>query len=131
MNSNPIVTGSFAVITGDVMGLLVNRLMETVGDRMKLSTVLTTLGPDMGNALDAALNIFLHVGITSIGCEIVSRAMPWIFEEPAGYSLFLITFMINSPRLTENIQQFNKFLTARRIDEGATPESETIDPEPR
>ena len=109
MSLNPLLNGSFAVLTGDLMGTLVNKLMVTVDDRLKGVPLLNQLG-ETSSLLESLLGIFLHVGVISLGCELLSRATPWMFEDPAGYSLFLLTLYATSPHLTDHIKTVNDVL---------------------
>lgn len=106
----PIVTGSFAVIAGNVMGTLIDKSMEVFDERFKMTNVLSSIGPEKASLLDSILGVFIHVGIIGIGCELLARATPWIFEDPAGFSLFMMTLWATSPHLEKHVKQVNTIL---------------------
>lgn len=107
----PLLNGGFALVTGDAVGILVDKLMKFVDSRMQLRDVITPLGlADNGEVITNLFGLFVHVGLISIGCELMSRAVPWMFSEPAGYTLFILSLWSASPGLREHIDGFNQFI---------------------
>jgi hypothetical protein len=109
-NMNPVLTGSFALLSGDLVGTLLDRVMRTFDERMKSVSVVSSLGNGLGNLVDTSLGIFLHVGIISLSSELLARSVPWMFSEPAGYTLYLLALSTTSPHLFEHLKKFNDIL---------------------
>lgn len=101
--SNPIVASTFSIFSGAVTGTLADRLITLIHERKKLADLLG-LSPTTGNLLDAALGIFLQVGMISLGTKFATTAMPFLTQDAASFTLFIMGVWTSSKTLTDNLR---------------------------
>jgi hypothetical protein len=107
--NNPIFEGAIAAVVGNFVGDISNRLTKLVDDRLKMVDSLKLEGAN-ASLLENVVGIFLHVGVLSVSTEFVSRALPWLTQSTAGYTLYLMGLFATSGPLQEHLVALNRFI---------------------
>ena len=106
MSLGPVVDGTVAVVSGDLVGTVVDRVVSLIGDRTRFIETLR-LGQSAATLLDSTIGILLQVGLLSAGTHLVTGALPWILEEPAAFSLYMVGLWSTSGHLKRNLKVLN------------------------
>ena len=105
---NPLLSAGVAMMAGDVMGIAIDTLMQKFDGVVRSMDLDKKMSAKTYSLLDSVLGVFLHVGVIGLGTELLSRAVPWIFEEPAGLTLFILGLYNTSPHLTLHLNSVNE-----------------------
>lgn len=104
----PILNGSISLITGNFLGAVGDRVVHTLNMRRQMIEK-KAIHNDI-SLLDTFVDIFFHVGILSFSTHMVSKALPYITEDPASFTLFLMGILSTSPNLSKNLKKANDIL---------------------
>ena len=111
LTPTPILAGTFAMLSGDLVGAFVDRLVGLVGERSSVIESLG-LGSPTTTLLEAGLGVFFQVGLITAGTSMVTAAMPWVASDPASFSLFMIGLWSTSNHLRHNLDKLNAIVLA-------------------
>jgi hypothetical protein len=106
---NPLIEGSLALLAGNFIGAIVDRIVTIIDSRVKLMEALS-LGSETNSLLDNVLGIFLHMGLITLGTKFAVGAMPWITEDMGANILFAWGLQSASPHLELHLKSLNSFL---------------------
>ena len=106
---NPVFTGSISLIAGNILGSSANKITELLGQRLNITATLS-LSPTAKSLLDTSLSILLHAGLVGLGTHFVSKSFPWLTEDPAAFSLFILGLLMSSGNLSSSLNEFNRVL---------------------
>lgn len=106
---SPILYGSVSIVSGDLLGALVDRIIVMVGKRARIIDKLN-LGDEATSLLDSCSSLFFQVGLIGIGTELISGGLPWMTENPAAFSLYLLGLWSTSSHLKRNLRVINSIL---------------------
>lgn len=104
---NPFISGIVGLLTGDLLGSAINRFSKVLLEHINLGSVLGHQGPSTG-ILDKAVGAAFHIGLLSVGSELITNAIPWIATEPAAYSMFMLGLLMTNESLRSNMDFINK-----------------------
>ena len=104
---NPLVAGTLAMITGDVLGSLVDHVGTMIDARVRTALGQVTTSSSL---MDTTLALGIHSWLTILTTEFAASALPWLTEEPSSFVLFLMGVWATSPHLVQHLQEFNKVL---------------------
>lgn len=106
---NPLVQGSFALITGNFVGAISDRIVTIIDARVRMIESLK-LGDKTGSLLDSVLGVFLHLGLISLGTKLVVGALPWVTEEAGSFILYNLGVFTTSQHLTNHLKILNQIV---------------------
>jgi len=104
---NAFVTGLVGFLSGDLLGSAVNRFSKVLLERINLGTAFGTLGPSTG-IIEKMIGTAFHVGLLSVGAELLTNALPWLTTEPSAYSMFILGLVMTNESLRANINFLNR-----------------------
>lgn len=99
-----------ALIVGDMVGAICDRLITTVDKRIKLLDSFKVSEGATGSMLDSALGIFLHLGTLSVGTHLAANALPWLTRDPAAFAMFIMGVTATSPHLFDHLRTMNSII---------------------
>lgn len=104
---SPILNGSLSLITGNFLGATGDRIIHTLNTRRQMVEKIA-----IGDAslIDLILDIFFHVGVISFTTHMVSKGLPFITEDPAAFTLFMLGVLTTSENLAANLKRLNNIL---------------------
>jgi len=111
MTSNPVITGSLSLVSGNLLGSSVDTLMGMLKERSSDLTAGLSLNESSKRILDDLISIVLHVGLIGLGTHFVSNAFPWLSEEPSAFTLWIVGMTMSSNNLRKNLRDFNRSLS--------------------
>ena len=127
MNSNPLIEGSLALLVGNFVGAISDRLATIIDARIRLLEN-SKFGSDTVHVLDSILGLFLELGMISFGCRIATQAMPWITEDPAGLLLFGMGISSATPHFDSHIKAINQiFFDEKLYSKEGTKQSDLLE----
>jgi transcriptional regulator GlxA family with amidase domain len=109
VGNSTVATSVVSLFAGNLVGSATNKVMEIIEDRMDVTSRLGLSLPSK-TLLDNALHLVLHVGVLGLGTELVTNAMPWLTEDTASFSMWLIGLVSTSGRLKRNLFALNASL---------------------
>lgn len=136
-----IVENGLALIIGNFVGTISDRVITVVDTRIKLVEALK-IDPTTGSGslLDSLLGVFLHVGMLGIGTQFATSALPWITQDASSFTLFMLGVLSTSPHLVNHLKVINTvvldealYSSAQRkqegvIENGPKPQEVVADP---
>jgi hypothetical protein len=60
--------------------------------------------------LDSILGVFLQLGFISVGTTLVVKALPWMIDDPAAFTLFGYGLYNSMPHLRAHLTNLNQIL---------------------
>lgn len=109
--SNTILTGTLAMITGDIVGSLVDHMANMIDQRVRSISALHLDDGTVGaSLLDTSLALFIHSGMLIISTEFSTAALPWITQDSSALVLFFLGLWATSPHLVSHLKDLNKLL---------------------
>jgi hypothetical protein len=106
---NPILTGGSALVAGNLMGSLVDRVVVLLMDRANQIKQLQNIST-VGTLIEALMSSALQVGLLSLGISVLSGGLPWITSEPSALILFALGIFGSSKTLQLNLDVLNAFV---------------------
>ena len=110
---NPVVSGSLSLLAGNLLGWSIDNLMSALTIRANLTAQLP-LNASTKRVLDNGISVLLHVGLLGLGSQLVTNAMPWITEDPAALTLWIVGLSMHLTTLKESVSSLNNVLTISR-----------------
>jgi len=107
---NPVFHGSLALVAGNLLGSVVDTVIMMLNERANLTGSLD-LNDSTRKVLDNGISILLHVGFLGFGTSFVTKAFPWITEDSASFTLWIMGISMNSDTLRQNVKVINECLT--------------------
>lgn len=95
-----IVSTSIALVSGNFLGAITDRVAASVSEHLAGKFVKSSL-------IDSLAGIFLHVGLISVGTNVITSALPYISEDPSAFSMYLLGLWSSSPQLKRNLRVLN------------------------
>lgn len=106
---SPLAQGSLALMAGNFIGTLADKVATLVDKRVRMLEALRA-GERTGSLLDSLLGIFLHMGVLSLGTEFTISALPFIYGDAPSFVLFNIGLFATSQHLIEHLGTLNSLL---------------------
>jgi hypothetical protein len=109
MSSNPVIAGSLSLVAGNLLGASIDNLMTLLMERANLTKELP-LTESTKRIADDIISIILHVGLLGLGTHFVSNAFPWMSEQPASFTLWIMGITMTSNNLKRSLRDLNNVL---------------------
>jgi len=107
MEKNPIFAGSVSLISGNLLGSSVSRLVALMDARLDFG-----LSGQTKKFVDLSLKLAFHVGLLSLGTHFMSNAFPFLTEDPSAFTLYGLGLIMTSTSLADTLNQWNGMLRA-------------------
>lgn len=106
---SPLVHSALALFAGNFVGAISDRVITVVDARVRMIEALE-LGEKTGSLLDTMLGIFLHTGLIALGTDLVVKALPWLVNDAAAFTIFGIAMASATPHFHNHLMILNTVL---------------------
>jgi hypothetical protein len=113
---SPLVQGAFALLAGNFVGTIADRVVTLIDKRVSMLDSLRTGSPS-GSLLDSLLGVFMHMGVLSLGTEFSRNSLSFLETSPSSFMLFTLGIYCTSGHLISHLHTLNALL----FDEKLTP----------
>ena len=110
---NPVVGGCLSLFAGNLLGWSIDNLMSALTIRANLTAQLP-LNSSTKRVLDNGISILLHVGLLGLGAQLVTNALPWLTDDTAAFTLWVVGLSMHMTNLKDNVISLNEVLTLSR-----------------
>jgi hypothetical protein len=117
IEGNPAVSGSLALIAGNLLGSSVDKLTMVLAEKADITGSMS-LSPSARAIVNSSIAILFEVGALGLGTQFVVNALPWIQSDPSAFTLWIAGIMISSDGLRHSLATLNEALWAPAIGGG-------------
>jgi hypothetical protein len=128
MSGIQLTESALALVIGDLVGAICDRLITTVDKRVKLLDNFKLVDGAAGSLLDAALGVFLHLGTLSVGTHFASNALPMLTADPAAFAMFIMGITATSPHLFDHLRTINSIILNEALYDAAAATAANAQP---
>lgn len=122
---SPLLSGGFAVIAGNFVGAITDRVSSFIESRLRLVEALK-LKDSQASMVDATVGIFFQVGMMSLATNLVTSGAPWITTDASAFTMYLFGLWATSPHLKNHLRILNTVLLDEKIYEEGKKIQKTV-----
>lgn len=109
MSGTSLVNGTVSLISGDLLGAIVDRIIVAIGKRARIIDKLN-LGSESTSLLDALAGLVFQVGFLSVGTGLLANGLPFIQTDVSALTLYILGLWSSSTTLKDNLRILNSIL---------------------